>query len=130
MHTAPSRQWSLLHLFLLPQVPPSQLHSLSNYLSDHPHTIGQAGYAPPPPGSGPSYTYANADWQAHGADPGAPPRTGGPFGGYSKERDFYKWVGTRGRFALFVWALPDRMHNSLKGKLRGKGPGPLTPDVK
>lgn len=63
-------------------------------------------------------------------DPGAPPRTGGPFGGYSKERDFYKWVGTRGRFVLFVWVLSDRIHNLVKGQVWGMNSGPFTQNVK
>uniref|UniRef100_A0A7R9V9E1 J domain-containing protein n=1 Tax=Chlamydomonas euryale TaxID=1486919 RepID=A0A7R9V9E1_9CHLO len=51
---------------------------------------GQAGYAPPPPGSRGSYHYTKAYYQAHGMDSGGPVKVGGPFGGYATEFEFYR----------------------------------------
>ncbi|GAX79655.1 hypothetical protein CEUSTIGMA_g7096.t1 [Chlamydomonas eustigma] len=51
---------------------------------------GQAGYAPPPPGSNPSYQYARAYYRAQGVDRGGPIQVGGPYGGYATEFDFYR----------------------------------------
>mmetsp|Transcript_18648 Transcript_18648/g.31796 ORF Transcript_18648/g.31796 Transcript_18648/m.31796 type:complete len:244 (+) Transcript_18648:124-855(+) len=55
---------------------------------------GQAGYAPPPPGSGASSNHARAWYKAqHGVEPEGPIRCGGPFGGYTTESDFYRAMG-------------------------------------
>nr|QKY15037.1 chaperone protein dnaj 8 (DJA8) [Polytomella parva] len=52
---------------------------------------GQAGYAPPPPGTKPSYEFARAYKRAHAeAAEGGPIRCGGPYGGYATEGEFYR----------------------------------------
>ncbi|KAG1653580.1 hypothetical protein FOA52_008027 [Chlamydomonas sp. UWO 241] len=51
---------------------------------------GQAGYAPPPPGTSGSYQYTKAYYHAQGMDAGGPVKVGGPYGGYASEMDFYR----------------------------------------
>ncbi|KAL6748964.1 molecular chaperone [Haematococcus lacustris] len=52
---------------------------------------GQAGYAPPPPGTAASASYAQAYYKAHhGVQPEGPIKCGGPFGGFATEMDFYR----------------------------------------
>lgn len=59
---------------------------------------GQAGYAPPKPGSRPSASSARAWSEAHNvAYEGGPVKVGGPFGGYATEWDFYRAMFRRGR---------------------------------
>mmetsp|Transcript_18649 Transcript_18649/g.40064 ORF Transcript_18649/g.40064 Transcript_18649/m.40064 type:complete len:216 (-) Transcript_18649:50-697(-) len=69
---------------------------------------GQAGYAPPPPGTAASSAYAEAWSRAHGMDMGGPPKVGGPFGGYATEFDFYRSMFRTSRnnpFLLIVTGL-------------------------
>eukprot|EP00955_Chlamydomonas_euryale_P051291 354846-Chlamydomonas_euryale.AAC.5 len=70
---------------LSPSVPTVSLHDL--WIETF---AGQAGYAPPPPGSRGSYHYTKAYYQAHGMDSGGPVKVGGPFGGYATEFEFYR----------------------------------------
>eukprot|EP00798_Chlamydomonas_sp_ICE-L_P013126 gene13126-3446_t len=68
---------------------------------------GQAGYAPPPPGTQPNSQYAKAYYRAHGHGTGPVP-CGGPWGGYATELDFYRSMLHRGRnnpFALIMIGL-------------------------
>lgn len=64
---------------------------------------GQAGYGPPPPGTGPNPSYAKAYSRAHGMT--GPIRCGGPYGGYLTEMEFYRAMLRSSRNSPFVLLL-------------------------
>lgn len=63
---------------------------------------GQAGYAPPPPGSAASTHAASAYWRAQSADGRVP---WGKYGGYLTEMEFYRAMGKNSRSNLLLMSL-------------------------